>query len=203
MGVPMDSSGATETGQNEQKCLQFKQNTQGHCKSWDAAALLALKQLSTTQRKYMIWCRIIKAGGIGQGNSEMCYSSSNLLGNSTREETVGAICSGNILWVFKPILKTFKATARLPHSGTRLILARDQVMWQSEDVSSGDMQISYSTWWSAGPLYPVAKANWGNDLKQKLKTWGQVRQKLITKDLMRTRTILNLTRARVKIRMSE
>lgn len=63
---------------------------------------------------------------MGRGNSEMCYSSSNCLGNSTWEETVGAICSRNILWVSKLILKTFKATARLPHSGTRLTLARER-----------------------------------------------------------------------------
>ena len=126
MGVPVDSSGATETRQNEQKCLQFKQNTEDHCQSSNAAALLVLKQLSTRRRKYMIWCRVIKAGGIGWGSSEMCYSPSNLLGNSTSEETVGAVCSRNILWVFKPILKTFKATPRSSHSGTRLILARER-----------------------------------------------------------------------------
>lgn len=158
MSVSMESSGATETRQNEQKCLQFKQNTWGHCQSSDAAALSILKQLSTTWRKYTIRCRIIKAGGIGWGSSEMCYSSSNLLGNNTWEETVGTICSRNVFWIFKPILKTFKVMARSPLSRTRLIVARDQIMWQSEDVCFGDMLISYSTWWSPGPLYPVAKA---------------------------------------------
>lgn len=52
-------------------------------------------------------------------------------------------------------------------------------------------------------MYPVAKANSGNELKQASRTSGQVRPKLITKDLMTTETILNLARARVKIRMSE
>jgi len=89
------SSGATETRQNEQKRLPCKQNTQGHCQSSDAAALSFLKQLSTTRKKYIISCKIMKADGVGQGNTEMCYSSSNLLGTITWEETVGAICSRN------------------------------------------------------------------------------------------------------------
>lgn len=75
---------------------------------------------------------------------------------------------------------------------------RKMKLWENKNASFGGIFISHPTWQS-WTLVPSSQSQVRQWQWLAARIWGQVRPKLITKVLMRTRTILNLTTARVNV----